>query len=32
VDRLVVARIVRRSLVETLDNLERIFQQGDRAT
>jgi hypothetical protein len=32
VDRLVVARLVRRSLVETLDNLEHIFRQRDHAT
>jgi hypothetical protein len=32
VDRLFVPRIVRRSLVETLDNLERIFQQRDHGT
>jgi hypothetical protein len=32
VDRLLVPRIVRRSLVETLDNLERIFRQREHAT
>jgi hypothetical protein len=31
VDRLLVTRIVRRNLVETLDNLERIFQQREQA-
>jgi Polyketide cyclase / dehydrase and lipid transport len=32
IDRLFVARVVRRNLIETLDNLERIFRQREHVT
>jgi hypothetical protein len=31
IDRVFVARVVRRNLVATLDNLERIFREREQA-